>query len=90
VADKSARCPKGFRAFLFLPAILLLALGTGVAERVYLLSLLEMTGVRANCDVRHTQKVVLNHFRDFETIEVLLSHLQKYSLQSFLDVVGCE
>jgi hypothetical protein len=34
--------------------------------------------------------VVLNHFRNFETIEVLLSHLQKYSLQCFLDIVGRE
>ena len=73
-------CPKGFRAFLFLPAIPLLALSTGVAERVYLLGLLDMMGVCANRDVRHTKKAVLNHFRDFETIEVLFSHLQKYSL----------
>jgi hypothetical protein len=47
-------------------------------------------GVCANRDVRHTKKAVLNHLRDFETIEVLLSHLQKYSLQCFLDIVGCE
>jgi hypothetical protein len=45
-----------------------------------LLSLLDMTGVCANRDVPHTEKAVLNHLRDFETIEVLLSHLQKYSL----------
>jgi hypothetical protein len=47
-------------------------------------------GMCANCDVRHTKKAVLNHFRDFETIEVLWSHLQKYSLQRFLDIVGHE
>ena len=44
-----------------------------------------MTGVCANRDVRHTKKAVLNHFCDFETIEVLLSHLQTDPLQCFLD-----
>ena len=62
----------------------LLALGNGVTERVYLLGLLDLMGVCANCDIRHTKKSVLNHFRDFETIEVLFSHLQKYSLQRSL------
>ena len=49
-----------------------------------------MTGVCANRDVRHTKKAVLNHFRDSEAIEVLFSHLQKYSLQRFLDIFGRE
>jgi hypothetical protein len=44
-----------------------------------------MTGVCANRDVRHTKKAVLNHLRDFETIEVLFSHLQTNPLQCFLD-----
>jgi hypothetical protein len=55
-----------------------------------LLRLLDMMRVCANRDVRLTKKAVLNHFRDFETIEVLLSHLQKYSLQCFLDIAGRE
>jgi len=41
--------------------------------------------VRANRDVWHTKKAVLNHFRDFKAIEVLLSHLQTNPLQCFLD-----
>jgi hypothetical protein len=47
-------------------------------------------GVCADRDIRHTKKAILNHLRDFETIEVLFSHLQKYSLQCFLDIVGRE
>ena len=50
----------------------------------------DMTGVCADRDVWHTKKAVLNHFLDFETIEVLFSHLEKYSLQCFLDIFGCE
>jgi hypothetical protein len=49
-----------------------------------------MTGVCANRDVWHTKKAVLNHFRDFEAIEVLLSHLQTNPLQRFLDIFGRE
>src|SRR5713226_4663495 len=48
-------------------------------------SLLDMTGVCANRDVWHTKKAVLNYFRDFEAIEVLLSHLHKNPLDCFLD-----
>src|SRR6266851_4626346 len=44
-----------------------------------------MTGVCANRDVWHTKKAVLNYFRDFEAIEVLLSHLHKNPLDCFLD-----
>jgi len=53
-------------------------------------SLAEYDGVRANCDVWHAKKAVLNHFRDFQAIEVLLSHLQKNPLQCFLDTLRRE
>jgi len=49
-----------------------------------------MTGVCANRDVWHPKKAVLNHFRDFEAIEVLLSHLQTNPLQCFWDIFGRE
>jgi hypothetical protein len=41
--------------------------------------LLDMPGIRANRDVWQTKKAVLNHFRDFQAIEVLFSHLTKKS-----------
>ena len=44
-------------------------------------------GVCTNRDVRHTKETVLNHFRDFEAIEVLLSHLQTNSLQCIFDTL---
>jgi hypothetical protein len=61
-----------------------------VRRRIQARSLAEYAGLRANCNVWHTKKAVLNHFRDFKAIEVLLSHLQKNPLQCFLDILRRE